>query len=182
MTPEQTLAVYNDTMVECPLIEGETAIEGLFSRAYALTLKTLKGKMKQIDNKESISKLYDNENILLWREIIKDSKTCMSKIENLIQTINQLPVCYNQTMLRGSLGYCLFALEKLQKENRVEQTVVSECCDYVSRVERIYNEQHKDIGSFMRLDLQQIEDNFTSTVERECEKTGLLPKLDDFTF
>jgi len=93
-----------------------------------------------------------------------------------------LPVCYNQTMLRGSLGYCLFALEKLQKENRVEQTVVSECCDYVSRVERIYNEQHKDIGSFMRLDLQQIEDNFTSTVERECEKTGLLPKLDDFTF
>jgi len=113
-------------------------------------------------------------------EAIRDSKTCISNIESIIQGINQLPVCYNQMMLKGALQYCLLALRKLY--NMHGQSIIDKCCDYVHQVERLYNEQNQcGSSSFMRLNLQQIEGKF-ELIEIECERIGLLPKLDDFTF
>lgn len=100
----------------------------------------------------------------------------VKKIDGIISKYGDMPVSYNQVMLRGSLRYYAKLLTNIDSyEDR----------DLIKKIKRLVDQcdglllQFEDTKlTFSGMDLTYIENEFES-IEAEASKGGFLPKLED---
>ncbi|OGL40357.1 MAG: hypothetical protein A2042_05515 [Candidatus Schekmanbacteria bacterium GWA2_38_11] len=97
------------------------------------------------------------------------------KIENIIVSYEQLPVSYNQVMIKGALRYCAKLLCKIYDSSEIIVKVKK----FVNLIDGL-NQQCEVPTTFSHLDLTYIENIFES-IEQEASKDGYLPKLEDMS-
>jgi hypothetical protein len=111
--------------------------------------------------------------------------SCREQIAALVAECENLPLCYNQTLLRGSLWYCGRALSHLRPGTEPE------LCEMIQRykdlaaaiIQQTSVIQQTSRGrqlTFKRFDLQRLEDRF-ELIERKASERGVLPRLDEMT-
>ena len=99
----------------------------------------------------------------------------VSKIEEIIVSYEQLPVSYNQIMIRGALRYCAKLLDKIFIDS--DEYLLDKVKSFIILVENLRN-QTEVSTTFTQLDLTYIENIFES-IEEEAFKKGYLPKLEE---
>ncbi len=97
-----------------------------------------------------------------------------AEIENIIIEYEQLPVSYNQVMVRGALRYCAKLFDRTYD-------VADDLIDNVKRFVVLTSNLRKQIeafATFSHLDLTYVENIFES-IEEEASIQGIMPKLED---
>lgn len=98
-----------------------------------------------------------------------------SKIEEIIVSYEQLPVSYNQIMIRGALRYCARLLNKIFDDS--DKYLLDKVKSFIILVKNLRT-QTEASTTFTQLDLTYIENTFES-IEEEAFKKGYLPKLEE---
>jgi hypothetical protein len=100
------------------------------------------------------------------------------RMDGVLKHLEMFPICYNQTLLRGSLVYCKRAL---RRGGATHDRVYSAIKDYVEFVD---SSVRPFLGSvpagWSKLDFTLYEDRF-ETIQELCRADGILPTLDDLT-
>lgn len=99
----------------------------------------------------------------------------ISTIEDTIVSYEELPVSYNQIMVRGTLRYCTKLLNKIYDYS--DKLLVEKTKRFIILIEKLRN-QYGVFTTFAHLDLTYIENMFED-IEEEASKKGYLPKLED---
>ena len=99
----------------------------------------------------------------------------ISTIEDTIVSYEELPVSYNQIMVRGTLRYCAKLLNKIYDYS--DKLLVEKIKRFIILIENLRN-QYGVFTTFAHLDLTYIENMFED-IEEEASKKGYLPKLED---
>lgn len=130
------------------------------------------------------------------REVIFETKNYIQLIEEIIQSLDNFPVSYNQVFLSGSLSYCENALKKLKTSTSKIPIIYKTIKDYVSSIEAFYKSLDRDSIPYniedtsgykkspdnilAYLDLQSFEDRF-DMIQEKCKNEGILPYLEEIT-
>lgn len=155
-------------------IEDNFAIENPYISYAPSTDRTT--DLQRIHELRALKDLQSSQQVLIWNASVD---FLISKIEDIIVSYEQLPVSYNQVMLRGALRYCAKLVDKIH--NHIDNLhLIEEVRRFVILGENLLKQYLDPIDSitFAHLDLTYIENIFES-IEEEASKKGYLPKLED---
>ncbi len=130
-----------------------------------------------LDLREVILKKFKHSLYRFFEIPDQSSIALLSEIEEIINSYEQLPVSYNQIMIRGTLRYCAKAIEKI---NDSSENLFEKIERFVYRVKNLRYQIKRSI-ILSHLDLTHIEDEF-ELIEEEISERGYLPKLENMSF
>lgn len=137
------------------------------------------------DYRKIIAQSYDNlTNYNLFdkfasadTELNKDILT--DKINGLKSIFEHFEICYNQTLILGSLEYLKMALRKENLNKNEKAKLINAIWEYAEYIEEYYFKSSKLSDDFAYHDLNHLNDRFDSLQDYISKDLKIIPKLYD---
>jgi len=117
------------------------------------------------------------------QEELENLSSCLLKIEQTINFLDDFPASYNQVLLKGSLRYFSKAIEVIQTKmdfKRFNESL-KYIKEFIGAVGNLLDQLTTEKEILANLNLQFYEDRF-DVIEERCVRIDLIPSLDDLTF